>query len=421
MSKLFQGARILCPSTGRDEIGDVLVNAEGRFESVGSVSATGADVVDCTGLILAPSLVDMEAQFCDPGIPDREDLASGGAAAAAGGFTSVMISPATAPVVDDAAVLRDIAKRAPKVTKVEILIAGAMTTGLEGEELAEMGLLAQAGASALSNGNNQVPNSSTLRFALLYARPFGLPVLLRAGDQSLEVRGAMHEGAVSNAIGLRGLPAAAEEIGVARLLAMARATGVPIHITGVTTARGVKLISAAKADGLHVTASTTAHHLFLTDEAVRDSSYSSNTRLMPPLRSHADRDALRAGVISGAIDVVCSQHQPVTRVEKELEFELAEPGAIGLQCALNETIAALGGDFGAAIQALSIRPAAILGLERSIGVGAEANFLLWNPLKEWSPLADTLRSRCSNSPVLGQSFTGQVVGTYRAGESIGPE
>jgi dihydroorotase len=303
-------------------------------------------------------------------------------------------------------------------TEVEILVPGALTAGLEGRELAEMGLLAQAGASAISNAAVQVENTSTLRYALLYARSFGLPVFLRAGDKSLEASGAMHEGDVSTAIGLRGLPAAAEEIGVARLIALSRVSGTRVHITGVTTAIGVRLVKEAKADGLEVTASTTAHHLFLADDAVRDSVYHPNTRLMPPLRSEEDRLALVAGLKAGILDAVCSQHEPLTRAEKEFEFELAQPGAIGIQTALNETVQSLSGDFATAIQVLSVGPGSILGLDRRIQTASKADFLLWDPAAVWTVSPKTLLSRCTNSPLLGREFTGQVVATYRQGKEI---
>lgn len=417
MNKLFQGAKVICPATGQDQQADVFVNGEGRFSAIPN-DLSDVEVVDCKGLFLAPSLVDLEAQLGDPGLSDREDFKSGGEAAAAGGFTTVLISPATLPVIDDAAILREIRRRAPACTEVEILVPGALTKGLAGKELAEMGLLADAGASAISNGSVLVENTATLRYALMYARPFGLTVFLRAGEKELEANGAMNEGDLSTAIGLRGLPPVAEEIGVARLVALVRGTGAKIHISGITTGRGADLIAAAKAEGLPITASTTAHHLLLADTAVRDSIYDPNTRLMPPLRSEADRSALCAAVTAGTLDAVCTQHEPLTRAEKEFEFELAAPGAIGLQTALNETVTALAGDFRAAIQALSIGPAGILGLERGISLGASANFLLWDPSRMWTPSPETLFSRCANTPILGRPFKGQVIGTFRAGREI---
>jgi len=417
MSKLFRGARVLCPATGQDSQIDVFVDSKGCFAAIPDDLST-TEIVDCAGLWLAPSLVDLEAQFGDPGLTDREDFTSGGAAAAAGGFTTVLISPATEPVIDDAAILREILRRAPQCTPVEILVPGALTRGLLGMELAEMGLLAEAGAAVISNGGQLVEATSTLRFALMYARPFGLPVFLRAGEKALEANGAMNEGDLSTAIGLRGLPPVAEEIGVARLVALARDSGAKVHISGITTARSVALIASAKAEGLAITASTTAHHLLLADSAVRDSVYDPNTRLMPPLRSEEDRVALCAAVKSRVLDAVCTQHEPWTRAEKELEFELAQPGAIGLQSALNETLEALGGDFAAAIQALSLGPASILGLERGIRDGAAADFLLWDPEANWAPSSESLLSKCTNSPVLERQFCGQVAATYRCGLEI---
>ena len=418
MNRVFKNAHVLCPATDRDELTNVHVT-DGCITHFGGEEVAGADVVECSGHYLLPGLVDLDAQLGAPGLNDRETLSSGGSAAAAGGFSTVLVNPNTRPVLDDAALVRELIERAPNETDVEILVAGALTQGLKGGELAEMGLMARAGASAFSNAGVQISNSSTLRYAMLYARPFGLPIMMRAGDDFLEERGSMNEGDVSTAIGLRGLPPAAEEIGVGRLIALARDTGTGIHITGVTTETSVEQIKRAKAEGVAVTASTSAHHLLLTDDAVRDSVYSTSTRLLPPLRKEADREALRQGVRDGTIDAVASHHNPWTRADKEVEFELAVPGATGLQSAFSETVESLDGDLSSAINAMSIRPGALLGREQGLKEGSKADFFLWNPEEEWKLSKECLRSKCANSPVLGRAFRGRVTGTFRSGRKLG--
>jgi len=415
MHKVFTGATVVCPGTGTNKVKDVFVK-DGRFADIDDPAAKNAERVACDGLILAPSLVDLNANLCDPGYPEREDLASGGRAAIAGGYGTVLVSPDTRPVADDPALVRDILDRAPDATEVEILVAGAITKGLHGKELAEVGLLRQAGAAALSNAGAQFKDTSALRFALLYAAPHGVPVLLRTGDFWLESHGAMHEGDVSIAIGLRGLPAAAEEIGTARYIALLRQTpATKLHITGVTSHRSVELIRSAKNDGLGLTASTPAHNLLLSDEAVQESVYDPNCRLMPPLRSEEDRLSLVEGIRTGVIDAVTSDHQPLTRADKELEFELAVPGAVGLETSLNVSLKALKGDFVLAVDALAVRPGRLLGIDRRVATGVSADFLLWDPSTEWAVDENTLQSKCRNTPFFGQTFKGRTTAVFRKG------
>ena len=417
MNSVYRNAHVVCPSAGLDARLDVAV-VDGKISAVGEKLPAGENERDCTGLHLFPGLLDLDCQLGDPGLPDRETLETGGAAAAAGGFTTVLVNPKTRPVLDDPALVRELLARAPESTDIEVLVAGALTKDLKGEQLAELGLMAAAGASAFSNAEVQVPNTSALRYALLYGRPFGLPVMVRAGEKYLEERGSMHEGDISTAIGLRGLPASAEEIGVARLIALARGTEAPVHILGVSTERGVMQIREAKERGVPVTASTVAHHLLLTEEAVRDSVYSTSTRLLPPLRSEGDRAALCRGLVDGTIDAIASQHDPWTRVDKELEFELAQPGATGLLTAFNEAVEALDGDYTTALRALSAGPSALLGRSSGIKPGERADFFLWDEAKTWTVDDSSRRSMCANTPVWGRSFNGRVLATFRGGREI---
>ncbi len=409
----LEGGRVLCPATGRDERADVLVR-RGRIQAVGAGLGPADQVLDCSGAVICPALVDLDAELCDPGVTWRETLASGSRAAAAGGFTTVLASPATDPAVDDAAIVRELAGRAEREACVEILVAAGLTQGLRGEELAELGLMAEAGAVAFSNGDRLVPDSLVLRNALLYARPFGLPVLLRAGEKQLESVASMHEGQASLMAGLRGLPAAAEELAVARLISLARYTGAHIHVLGVTTALAVAWLRRARLEGVPVTGTTVALNTLLTDAAVLESGYDSNTRLLPPLRGDGDRkailDALRDGTLLGAT----SGHRPRTLVDKELEFAHARPGAVGLETALGSVFAG-SGDLSVAIRALSTGPAQLLGLDRRVAEGAPAELTVVEPEGLWTVDPTRFHSKCSNTPLAGRTLPGRVRYTLHRG------
>jgi dihydroorotase len=418
MKLLLEGGRVLCPGSGEDRQADVLVE-DGLITAVGGFEADGVDAerLDCTGRVVSPALVDLEANLCDPGMPWREDLVSGSAAAAAGGFTTVLASPATDPVLDEPSTVREVLERAATEASIEVRVAAALTVGLAGAEVAEVGLLVEAGASALSNAGAFVENTAVLRYMILYARSFGCPILLRAGDPWLEGGGVMHEGEISARIGLRGTPDASEEIGVSRLAALSRLTHTPLHITGVTTAKGVDQLRAAQESGVAVTASTSAHHLLLSDTAVLESGYDSSTRLSPPLRSESDRLAMVQAVKDGVVGSVTSQHEPWTRVEKELEFERAQPGAVGLDTALSATVEALGG-LEPALRALSLRPGKFLGLDRRLAPGLPAEIVVLDPGASWTVDASELASRCGNTPLLGRELSVRVSTTIHKGRPV---
>lgn len=412
----LKGGRLICPASGLDQVADVRVEG-GRIAAIrAGIQAPGPEV-DCRGRIVAPALIDLQAQLCDPGLVWREDLRTGSAAAAAGGFTAVLASPLTRPVMADPSLVRELRERIPREASVDVLIAASLTTEPGGTELAEIGLMLDAGAAAISDGGAPATDTIALRHAMLYARPFGAPLLLRAGLPSLEAGGLMHEGEVSARIGLRGIPAASEEIALARIVALVRDTGCAVHVTGVTSALGARAVERAKAEGLPITASTPAHHLLLTDALVDESGYHPHARLLPPLRSSADRDALVAAVRSGAIDAAYSDHAPLTRVDKEMEFGLATPGMTALETALSCALAGLG-DVAAAIRALSTAPAALLGLRREIAAGADADLVVFDAESSWTVDPSALRSKCGNTPLADRSLPGVVDLTLRRGEII---
>ena len=279
---LLKGGRVVCPATGVDQVLDLRV-VGGRVAELGvDLAPGGARVLDCAGKAVLPGLVDLVADLANPGSTWREDIASGSRAAAAGGFTTVLVSPATNPVIDSGAVAAGVVEAAQDAPGARVLRAGALTVGLRGGELAEMGSMLAAGCAALSDGGIAGTDNAVLRNALAYARPFGAPILLRPGQRSLEERGCMHEGDISIEIGLRGIPAAAEDIGMAVVISLVRTTGARVHLSHVTTARSVDMLARARQEGLPLTASVPARHLVLTDAFVRDSAYDSAGRLLPP-------------------------------------------------------------------------------------------------------------------------------------------
>lgn len=404
---LLSGGRVVCPTTGVDRVLDLRV-ANGVITELGEdLDPGGARVVDCRGAAVLPGFVDLVADLADPGFTWREDLDSGSRAAAAGGFTTVLASPATDPVVDSGAVVAGLLDLAAAARGARVLRAGAVTVGLQGAQLAEMGTMFELGCAALSDGGHALGDAAVLRNALEYARPFGAPVLLRPAVPALEQRGCMHEGDVSVQIGLRGIPAASEEIGLALVIALVHTTGARVHLTHLTTARAVRMLALAKADGLPITASVPARSLLLTDRDVRDSGYDSATRVLPPLRPEADRAALCHALTSGVVDAVCSDHSPWTRVEKEHEFERATPGAAGLETAFAAACTALEGDLGALARVLAVGPAAVLGRSARLARGEVADIVVVDPDAELEVGPPTLSKAC-NEPLRGRTLRGVV-------------
>ena len=407
--KVIKGASWLCPATGRRGDGDLFIQ-DGRL-----VDAPGADaeVVVARGLVVMPHFVELAAHLGDPGYLWREDLNSGSAAGALGGFGLVVATPDTDPVIDRGALLGDLQARASGVTGAEVRFAGALTIGLKGDELAEIGSLVDAGAVALSDGGSAIADGLVLRRALDYACPFGLPVLLRPGEPLLEADGVVHEGAVALEVGLRGIPAAAEEIGVARAVALARQTGARVHLNSISTARSVEQVRNARKQGVQVTASVSARALLLTDADIDRSGYDTALRLIPPLRPEADRLVLVDAVRNGDV-CLTSGHFPLSRVEKEHEFERAMPGAAGLETAFSAALTALDGDLEAVGRALAVLPAQLLGRAPRIEVGAMANLVLVDAAATFEAARPTA-SRGINEPLAGRSLCGRVLATMVAG------
>lgn len=360
--------------------------------------------IDARGLVLIPSLVDLGCDPGFPGFPAREDLGSLSAAALSGGFGDLLTNPLVDPVVDTPEHIAAAPRQGPG--GLRLWPAGAVTRGLAGEELAEIGLMGAAGAAALSDGGRAIRDTVVLRNVLEYARGFGLRVFLRAADADLDVLGVIHESGVAAELGMRGNPAAAEEIGIARVVALVRTTGAAVHLTRVGTARGVAAVRAARAEGLPITASTPARNLLLDETEHLARPYDTRLRLHPPLRGPADRAALLAGVRDGTL-LLTSDHSPRAPEEKDLEFELSTPGSTGLESAFSTALTALGGDLAAVVAAFCTGPRALLP-ERPGGC------VLVDPHAYTVVDAALHRSRARNDAVDGHRLRGQVRACFPA-------
>jgi dihydroorotase len=410
----FVGARVVDPSTGRDGVADVLVE-DGVIVAVGAeVPTEGAEALDCAGSVLTPGLVDLHTHLREPGFEAKETIETGTRAAALGGYTAVSSMANTDPVTDHAGVVAEIREKAAAAGLCDVFPVGAITKGLAGESIAEMGEMVDAGVRVFSDDGRCVPTARVLRNALTYAKAFAQEIVIadHCEDASLVERGQMHEGINSYTLGLVGRPAEAEEVTVARDLAVARMTGGRIHICHLTGARAVELVRAAKAEGVRVSAEVTPHHLVFTDDDLR--SYDTNLKVNPPIRTAEDRGALRAGVADGTIDAIATDHAPHAVEEKEAEFDQAPPGTIGLETALAAVLTYLVTPglltLPRAIEALSSAPARILGATGhggSIEAGQPANLMVFDPAERWR-VETPFASKARNAAFLGHELTGRV-------------
>ncbi len=410
---LVRGGRVVDPSRSgseSDRVADLLLDG-GRIVAVGEALASdGATVVDARGLVVAPGFVDLHVHLREPGHEYKEDLGSGGRAAAAGGFTTVCCMPNTTPVNDCRAVTELIVRRAREASPVKVRPVGAISKGLKGETLAEMGEMKDAGIVAVSDDGMPVMHGDLMRRALEYARTFDLCVVQHAEDKHLSAGGVMHEGAASARAGLPGQPGAAESVMVARDLELVALTGARYHVAHISTAASVELVRAAKKRGLPVTCEVTPHHLTLTDEAC--TGYDTRTKCAPPLRTEADREALKIGLADGTIDCIATDHAPHGTAEKELEFDHAAFGMTGLETALplglrlvDEKILTLH----QLVDLLTHRPSRVFGLSSgTLAEGAAGDVTIFDPTAAWTYDTKQGRSKSRNSPFDGWALRGAV-------------
>ena len=414
---LLHGGRLLDPSADRDECFDLLIEA-GRIVAVGpQLEAEGAERIDASGCWVVPGFIDLHSHLREPGQEYKEDIATGGRSAVAGGFTAVVCMANTNPVNDDPATTGFILDRAKTDSPARVYPVAAATKGLRGEVMTEMSALVDAGAVAFSDDGKTIMDSGVMRRVLEYSKLVTAPVISHAEDRTLVGDGVMNEGAISTRLGLPGNPTIAEELLVARDLMLAEFTGAHLHVAHVSARGSVDLVRRARDRGVHVTAEVAPHHLILTDEAVLG--YDTHAKVAPPLRSAADRDACREGLVDGTLDAIATDHAPHAQHEKELDFVEAPPGMIGFETAAAVTLDLVRQNELSPLEwvrRLSTNPARILDRPGgSLGVGDVADVTLVDAERSWhyDPAKGFSKSR--NSPWAGETLTGRVVATFVGG------
>lgn len=418
---LLRGGRIIDPLTGRDGPFDVLV-VDGVIEKIGSVRGTPASVqvLDMVGKVIAPGFIDMHVHFREPGHEYKETIASGCEAAAAGGFTAVCCMPNTSPAIDSESVVREIQKKAKAALHglIDVYPIGAATLGREGKELSPMGELVNAGVVAFSDDGNPVESAEMMRRVLEYARMYDVVVIQHAEETSLTRGGAMNEGLVSTVLGMPSIPRVAEETMIARDLLLVEYVGGKYHAAHVSTSGSLDQIRHAKRKKLAVTCEVTPHHFTLTDESVR--SFDTNTKMNPPLRTRDDVESLKEGLRDGTVDVIATDHAPHSFDDKEVEYDLAPFGIIGLETAVGLAITELVEEnvlsLVQVVERFSVNPRKILNLSPvKIEEGQRANLTLIDPKAEWQVDINTFKSRARNSPFHGRQLKGKAIGVLNNG------
>jgi dihydroorotase len=420
---LFRGVRLVDPASETDAVTDVLIEDELIADIGEALTAGKAEVIEAGGLVMAPGLVDLHAHLREPGFEHKETVETGTRAAAAGGYTALCSMPNTDPVTDNLSVVSEIRALADKAGLCDVYPAAAITKGIAGEWLTDMAELAEAGVRLFTDDHNCVQSSRVMRLALEYANQFDVVISQHAQDAALSEGWQMHEGYYSAFLGLTGVPSEAESIVVARDLALARLTGGRLHVTHTSAAESVELLAVGKSRGIRVTADVTPHHLTLVDEDLV--SYDSNLKVNPPMRSAEDRDALRQGLATGVLDAVATDHAPHAEEDKEQEFDQSPPGTIGLETALAVVLTELVQPgaiaMSAAIERMSTKPAAILGLDEHggpIAPGRPANLTIFDPEAEWTVGERPYYSMGRNSAFLGRRLRGLVLHTLLRGTFV---
>jgi dihydroorotase len=413
---LIRGARLVDPPSGHDGLRDVLIEDETVDEVGVDLAARGAEVLGAEGLVLAPGFVDLHSHLREPGREDAETVETGARAAALGGYTAVVAMPNTDPVADTAAVILEVRNLADKAGLVDVHPAASITRGLEGERITEIAELAELGVRLFTDDHECVQSAQVMRMALEYAKAFDVVIAQHAQEATLSEGWQMHESYWSSSLGLRGVPAEAEAVVVARDLLLAGLTGGRLHVTHTSAGLSVGLLRDGRARGLRVTADVTPHHLTFTDQDLQG--YDTSLRVNPPLRSAEDRQALRDGLRGGVLDAVATDHAPHAREDKEVEFDQARPGTTGLETALGTVLEATGGDLGLLVERMSTGPSRVLGLDDHggpVAPGRPANLVVFDPAAEWIVGDRPFASKGRNSAFLGRSLRGRVLHTLLRG------
>ena len=449
-SLLLAGGHVVDPANHFDAIADVLI-VDGKISAIGSnLSApVGLERWDATGKIVCPGLIDLHVHFREPGQTAKENIASGTAAAARGGFTSVVCMPNTAPAIDSAGTVALIHERAREQGIVNVFVTGAITKNIAGEELAPIGSLKKAGVVAITDDGHCVQNHDLMRRACEYAKMFDLPIFDHCQDYSLVTDGVMHEGYWNLALGLRGWPAAGEEMIVARNILLAELTGAKIHCQHLSAAGSVALLREAKKRGVSISGEACPHHFTLTDAAIAGSekfwkadgqmlptaqaddrpawpNYDTNFKMNPPLRSAKDREAILEGLTDGTIDILCSDHAPHCDYEKAVEFDYAPFGVIGLETGLSlslmQLVHAKRISFADLISKFTVNPARLLNLDKgTLSPGADADVTVFDADEEWVYSAGDSASKSKNNPFFGWKLQGKVAATIVGGKKVWSE
>jgi dihydroorotase len=433
---LIQGGRLIDPSQGIDGTFDLLLE-DGLVAKIAKIAEIGKagerlkkpkdaaslDVIDATGLVVCPGLIDIHVHLREPGQEYKETVRTGTLAAAAGGFTAVACMANTDPVNDNRSVTEHILAEARRHGYARVYPIGAVSKKLAGEELAEIGEMVRAGVVAVSDDGRPVMNAELMRRALLYAQHFAVPVIQHAEDLNLTGSGVMHEGEWSTRLGLPGIPGSAEDVMVARDLILQEDTRGRYHVAHLSTARSLRLVRQGKALGLAVTCEVAPHHLLLTDEEVARSGFSTQTKMKPPLRSETDRQALLAGLVDGTVDCIASDHAPHHADEKDVEFNLAPFGILGLETTLSLCLDRLVRPglvtLPRLVELLSTGPARVLNLPGgTLKVGSPGDVTLFDPEKRVTVDAGKFRSRSRNTPFGGWKLRGAPVATFLDGRRI---
>ncbi|HEX6938289.1 MAG TPA: dihydroorotase [Longimicrobiales bacterium] len=419
---LLRGGRVIDPSQGLDDVRDVLL-ADGVVVGIDRNVAPpdGTEVLDVSGLVVAPGFIDVHVHLREPGGEHKETIASGARAAAAGGFTAVCAMPNTDPPIDDPASVGFVAAEGARVGAARVYPVGAVSIGLNGERLTEVGEMVDAGAVAITDDGRPVADAGLMRLALEYAQTFGIPVASHCEERSLSRGGSMNEGLVSTRLGLGGIPNAAEDVMIARDLILAELTGGRLHIQHVSTRRGVAMIRAAKERGVAVTAEATPHHFTLTDEAV--DRYRTDAKMNPPLRTAADREAVRQGIADGTLDVIATDHAPHHYDEKEQAFDEAPFGIVGLETALGLAVTELVEpgviDLARLVERMSCAPARAFRLPGgTLRTGSPADVTVFDPTEEWTVDPEAFVSKSRNTPFAGWTLRGRAVYTIVGGRIV---
>lgn len=415
---LIQGGRVMDPSQGQDVVADLLIE-DGKVSRIGkNLKAEGAEILSAQGKWVTPGFIDLHVHFRSPGQEHKETIETGSKAALRGGFTTVCTMANTDPVVDSFSVVEYVKSQSAKVGLVNVLPYAAVTIGLKGEALTEMGRLKEAGVAGFSDDGAPIANAGVMRRALEYTRLTKLPVIAHCEEPELISHGVMHEGKTALRLGLSGIPSEAESVMIARDILLAQATGGRLHIAHVSTKEGVSLIRQAKANGVCVTAEVTPHHLTLTDEALN--TYEARFKMNPPLRGNEDLQALREGLKDGTLDAVATDHAPHASHEKEVEISSAPFGVVGLETAfgvlLTELVSRKVMDAATLIAAFTSRPAKVLGLDRgTLRAGSVADVAVIDPEQHWTVEANSFSSKGTFSPFLGWRLQGRVTDVLVAG------